>query len=147
MNPTLPTKSLKITIQQEYVLNVPIHKVYRVKNKISTMITSNEREKYGLLWNYCNEIYNKNSESTCIIKYRFDSKNDIFHRIYICFTALKEGFLQCRHIIGLHGCHLIYTLKGVLLIAIRIDLNNQIYLFAYARRRIIMHRIDDPSAY
>ena len=109
-----------------------IYTVYKVKNEVLSMITGTEREEYGLLWNYCQEIYNKNSTSICVIKYRSDRKNDIFCRIYIWFAALKEGFLQCRHIIGIDGYHLSSTSKGVLLITVGIYLNNRMYLFAYA---------------
>lgn len=68
----------------------------------------------------------------CVMKYRSDRKNNIFCKIYICFAALKEGFLQYRHIIRLDRCHLSCTSKGVLLTTVGIDLNNQMYQFAYA---------------
>lgn len=49
MNPTSSAKYLKAIIQQEYALNVPIHKVYRVKNEVLTIIISTKREEYNLL--------------------------------------------------------------------------------------------------
>ncbi|CAL9113899.1 unnamed protein product [Musa textilis] len=95
------------------------------------MIIGAEREEYGLLWNYC-QGYTTKFQEAHVSSYRSDRKNDIFHRIYIYFASLKVGFLQCRYITGLDGCHLSSTSKGVLLTVVGIDPNNQIYLFAYA---------------
>ncbi|KAL0401815.1 UNVERIFIED_CONTAM: hypothetical protein Slati_4211400, partial [Sesamum latifolium] len=56
-----------------------------------------------------------------------------FYRIYICFKALKQGFLnRCRPLIGVVGCHLKVPHGGILLTAVSIDPNNQLFLLTYA---------------
>ena len=55
-----------------------------------------------------------------------------FQRIYISLGALKKGFLEgCRPFIGLDGCFLKGPI-GILLTAVGVDANGQIYPFAYA---------------
>ncbi|BFG26285.1 hypothetical protein CerSpe_125590 [Prunus speciosa] len=57
----------------------------------------------------------------------------IFHRMYVCFAALKKGFIQgCRPVVGLDGCHIKGPHPGQLLCAIGIDANNGMYPIAYA---------------
>ena len=59
--------------------------------------------------------------------------NPYFQRIYICFDALKKGWINgCRRIIGLDGCFLKGLHKGQLLTAVGVDPNNQYYPIAYA---------------
>ncbi|KAL0316886.1 UNVERIFIED_CONTAM: hypothetical protein Sradi_5566800 [Sesamum radiatum] len=56
-----------------------------------------------------------------------------FKKIYVCFSALKQGFLGgCRPIIGVDGCHLKGPHGGVLLTVVGVDPNNNLYPIAYA---------------
>ncbi|XP_042018945.1 uncharacterized protein LOC121766757 [Salvia splendens] len=57
---------------------------------------------------------------------------DKFNEIYIAYEACKTSFKQhCRSIIGLDGCHLKGQGKGILLTAIGLDPNDQIFPVAY----------------
>ena len=54
-------------------------------------------------------------------------------RIYLCFGALKENFIQgCRPLIGFDGCFLKGMVKGQILIAVGRDGNNQMFPIAWA---------------
>ncbi|XP_031120345.1 uncharacterized protein LOC116023481 [Ipomoea triloba] len=56
----------------------------------------------------------------------------VFERIYVCFGALKKGFLEgCRRFIGLDGCFLKGKLKGEILSVVGRDGNNQMYPIAW----------------
>ena len=56
----------------------------------------------------------------------------MFKSLYSYYGALKRGLLEgCQPIIGLDGCHLKGLQAGVLLSAVGIDSNNQIYPFAF----------------
>ncbi|KAL0374350.1 UNVERIFIED_CONTAM: hypothetical protein Sradi_3350700 [Sesamum radiatum] len=56
-----------------------------------------------------------------------------FSKFYVCFDALRRGFLSgCRPLIGVDGCHLKGPYGGVLLTAVAIDPNNNLYPLAYA---------------
>ena len=47
--------------------------------------------------------------------------------------AMKKGFIHhYRPLVGVDGCHLKGPHGGILLIAVVIDVNNQIYPLAYA---------------
>ncbi|XP_027158540.1 uncharacterized protein LOC113760170 [Coffea eugenioides] len=60
-------------------------------------------------------------------------KSPIFKRIFVMFTAQKEGFVNaCRPIIGLDACHLKGIIGGQLMSAIGRDANNQMFPIAMA---------------
>lgn len=85
------------------------------------------KEHYARLWDYGAEVLRTNPGSSLFIKGEAteESENPTFQRLYICFNALKQGFLNgCRKIIGLDGCFLKGYVKGELLTAIGRDANN-----------------------
>ncbi|GKD59895.1 putative integrase [Tanacetum coccineum] len=47
-------------------------------------------------------------------------------------SAMKEGWISCRRVIGLFGCFLKSTCRGELLTAMGRDSNNQMFLIAWA---------------
>lgn len=55
----------------------------------------------------------------------------VFKRIYICLGPLKEGFKHYRPVIGVDETHLKSTNGGVLLTAVGIDSNNNMFPLAY----------------
>ncbi|KAK8671545.1 hypothetical protein V6N13_038139 [Hibiscus sabdariffa] len=56
-----------------------------------------------------------------------------FKRLYVCFSALKEGFKRfCRLVISLDGCYLKGSFKGEILSVVGRDGNNQIFPIAWA---------------
>ncbi|KAK9012159.1 hypothetical protein V6N11_040228 [Hibiscus sabdariffa] len=56
-----------------------------------------------------------------------------FRRLYVRFSALKEGFKRfCRPVISLDGCYLKGEIKGEILLALGRDGNNQIFPIAWA---------------
>ncbi|XP_057247348.1 uncharacterized protein LOC125493470 [Beta vulgaris subsp. vulgaris] len=58
---------------------------------------------------------------------------NIFERMYICFEALKKGFIAgCRPFISLDGCFLKGPYGGQLLVAVGRDGNNQMFPIAWA---------------
>ncbi|XP_021979257.1 uncharacterized protein LOC110875368 [Helianthus annuus] len=62
-----------------------------------------------------------------------DSDLKTFFRIFVCFDALKKGFLAgYRKLLCLDGCFLKTFLGGMLLAAIRRDANDQMYPLAWA---------------
>ena len=56
-----------------------------------------------------------------------------FKRVYVCLSALKEGFRTWqRELLGLDGCFLSGPFPGQILTAVGVDPNNGIYPLAYA---------------
>ncbi|WOH15746.1 hypothetical protein DCAR_0935290 [Daucus carota subsp. sativus] len=84
---------------------------------------------------YGAEVLRTNLGSSVFIKGEVNEEceNPTFQRMYICFEALRKGFLSgCRKIIGLDGCFLKGYVKGELLTAIGRDANNQMFPIAWA---------------
>ncbi|XP_021750443.1 uncharacterized protein LOC110716118 [Chenopodium quinoa] len=53
--------------------------------------------------------------------------------MYVCFGACKFGFKRgCRPVIGVDGCHLKGAFPGMILVAVSLDGNNNIYPVAWA---------------
>ncbi|KAH9617401.1 hypothetical protein KSS87_018893 [Heliosperma pusillum] len=64
---------------------------------------------------------------------KFQLNANVFHRMYICFAALREGFLAgCRPFISIDGCWLKGPYGGQLLVAVGRDGNNQMFPIAWA---------------
>ncbi|GKB47383.1 splicing factor [Tanacetum coccineum] len=61
-----------------------------------------------------------------------DNGQNRFHRLYMCFKGMKDGWLSgCRKVIGIDGCFITHVCKGELLTVMGKDENNQMYLIAW----------------
>ncbi|WOK97554.1 hypothetical protein Cni_G06262 [Canna indica] len=61
------------------------------------------------------------------------STNPLFKRFFVCFDAMKKGFVRgCRPWFGIDGCHLKGTYGGVLLSAVAIDGNKGLFPIVFA---------------
>ncbi|KAL0378326.1 UNVERIFIED_CONTAM: hypothetical protein Sradi_3138100 [Sesamum radiatum] len=85
------------------------------------------------LWDYPKELRSTNPGSTVILGINDENGENRFEKFYVCFSAMKQGFLEgCRPIIGVDGCHLKGPHGGVFLTAVGVDPNNNLYPIAYA---------------
>ncbi|KAF8408008.1 hypothetical protein HHK36_007148 [Tetracentron sinense] len=99
-------------------------------------IRSEIRETYGIEPSNM-QLYRARTNSGSLVKIQYDrtnlSVNPTFKRFFICFQAMKSGFLEgCRPFIGLDGCHLKGPYGGVLLAGIALDGNNGLFPVAFA---------------
>ncbi|XP_039166588.1 uncharacterized protein LOC104417970 [Eucalyptus grandis] len=132
-NPTWPGASMKKTMESENVLKLSRTMVYRARATAMSMITGNEEEQFRMLRSYCQALLDANPGSTCIIKTEQYQDQYKFKAVYICLDALRRGFVEgCRRFVGFDGCHLSSGYRGILLAAVGIDGNNQMYPFAWA---------------
>ncbi|XP_012831566.1 PREDICTED: uncharacterized protein LOC105952548 [Erythranthe guttata] len=132
-DPNWPVDSMMSVAQKDCKLLFSRHQVYRAKRKATEMNTGSSVEQYGLVWRYAEDIRRCSPNTTIRIKTRDDGGKLKFKRIYLCWGALKQGFLEgCRPIIFLDGCHLKSYYGGIILSVVGIDANNGIYPFAYA---------------
>ncbi|MDV3201776.1 MAG: hypothetical protein Q8872_02860 [Candidatus Phytoplasma australasiaticum] len=101
-------------------------------------IIKDHREEYKVefanLRGYAAELKRSNPGSTVSIAVTKNGLGeDVFSRMYVCFDALKQGWKQgCRRFIGVDGCFLKTAQKGILLVAVGRDANNQMYPLAWA---------------
>lgn len=85
--------------------------------------------------NYAIELKESNPGSTVVVVYerKRAAELPIFQRMYICLSAIKEGFIAgCRKLIGLDRCFLKGLMKGQLLVSVGRDGNNQMFPIAWA---------------
>jgi len=90
-------------------------------------------EEYGKLWDYVEEIKTSNLGSTIILKSCVDNSNKInyFARFYVCFDTLRKRWLGgCKKILGIDGYFLKGICKGILLVAVGRNGNNQMFPIA-----------------
>nr|KAJ0199903.1 hypothetical protein LSAT_V11C600319840 [Lactuca sativa] len=93
------------------------------RERALSLIDGNLSDHYARLWDYGHELMSSNPSST----------TTTFHRIYVCFKAIKDGWkIGCHRVIGLDGCFWKGQCKGELLTAIGRHANNQIYPIAWA---------------
>ncbi|GJT67390.1 F-box domain containing protein [Tanacetum coccineum] len=91
-------------------------------------------EHYGKLWEYRKAVLDSNPGLTCHLDVDVhDNGQNSFHRFYVCFKGVKDGWLSgCRKVIGIDGCFITHVCKGELLTAMGMDENNQMYPIAWA---------------
>ena len=134
-NPRWKLKEFAEAINQKYKVQCSINQCWWAKKLAMSELDSVLQEHYGRLWDYGAEVLRTNPGSSVIFKGEVneESSNPTFQRMYICFAALKRGFISgCRNIIGMDGCFLKGYVKGELLTAIGRDGNNQMFPIAWA---------------
>ena len=134
INPGIKVRDIVALVLKKYKCKVSISQARRGKIKALKQYETCLEDHYGMLWSYAAEILSSNEGSTCKLGVTTmpDGKN-YFDSFYVCFKALKEGWLEgCRRVIGLDGCFLKTICKGQLLSAVGRDGNNQIYPIAWA---------------
>ncbi|XP_074297000.1 uncharacterized protein LOC141627670 [Silene latifolia] len=80
-------------------------------------------------------MYKTNPGSWALITWHspYTDRLTYFKGMFVSFSAWTKGFLRgCRPIIGVDGCHLKGRFKGMLLSALSLDGNNNLFIIAYA---------------
>ncbi|XP_019181684.1 PREDICTED: uncharacterized protein LOC109176748 [Ipomoea nil] len=134
-NPCIGPIELKNHIESELKINLSISKVRRAIRSVLKKINASFEDQFRRIRDYAQECMNSNPGSKVILKTSRVTPDSpcVFQRIYVCFDALRMGFLDgCRKIIGLDGCFLKGLLKGEILTAVGRDANNQMYPIAWA---------------
>ncbi|KAL0378604.1 UNVERIFIED_CONTAM: hypothetical protein Sradi_3165900 [Sesamum radiatum] len=134
-DPKRNVKGFRKDVIKELRCHVSRNQAYRAKKKALEAIEGKAEDQFDSLWDYASELRKSNPGSTVMmVMTNGDDGNGQrkFSKFYVCFDALKKGFLSgCRPVIGVDGCHL-KGHGGVLLTAVSIDPNNNLYPLAYA---------------
>ncbi|KAL0295553.1 UNVERIFIED_CONTAM: hypothetical protein Sangu_3195400, partial [Sesamum angustifolium] len=132
-HPNIPVLQLKNTILRKCKIDVSRQKVQRAKREALEKIRGSDSVQYEKLWDYCETVRKFNPGSKLILKKLEGSNPPIFDKMYVCLSALKNGFLSgCRPIIGLDGCFLKTCYGGQLLVAVGRDGNDNMFPIAMA---------------
>ncbi|CAN1121394.1 hypothetical protein LINPERPRIM_LOCUS2164 [Linum perenne] len=133
-NPRWRIKDMRETIREDFGIDVSLVQCSRAKSIITQKTLASYTEEYALLRSYATELLRTNPGSSITIMVDRGNPTDepLFQRMYVCFDALKKGFLAgCRKVIAMDGCFLKGLCKGELLTAIARDANDQIYHVAW----------------
>nr|XP_027067722.1 uncharacterized protein LOC113693372 [Coffea arabica] len=133
-HPNMTSKGVEAELRK-YGLKPSKMQIFRAKNKALAEIEGTYAESYSKLPKYVELLRNNNPNSICKIHY--DRPNLLvepkFLRIFISFRAQKLGFLEgCRPFVRFDGCFLKGPFGGVLLTAVSLDANNNIFPIAFA---------------
>ncbi|KAL0458735.1 UNVERIFIED_CONTAM: hypothetical protein Slati_0500700 [Sesamum latifolium] len=129
-DPKRNIKGFKSDVVTDIRCHVSQSQAYRAKWKALKKIEGNPDDQYKQLWDYAGELQKTNPESTIIMSTTEGRQENErkFDRLYICLKALKDGFMSgCRPLIGVDGCHLKGPKGGILLSAVSVDPNNNVY--------------------
>ncbi|KAG8374214.1 hypothetical protein BUALT_Bualt11G0107800 [Buddleja alternifolia] len=132
-NPKLGTSAFRDEICTTLKANVSRSQAYRAKRKALKIMQGNIEDQFSRIRDYCNELKRTDDKATVILKLTEDEEGIRFHRLYICFSACKDGFkAACRPVVGVDGCFLKGQKGGQLLSAVGIDPNNNIFPICFA---------------
>ncbi|XP_021847076.2 uncharacterized protein [Spinacia oleracea] len=133
-NTEIPVETLRRYAQETFQLRVKKRLLYKVRSMAVEKIHGGWAEAYELLPRYAEMIKQTNPGSYALISWGATSGdvNPKFRACFFSFAAQVKGFLRgCRPIIGIDGAHLSGFYKGILLTAVGIDGNNEIFVLAY----------------
>ncbi|XP_075515960.1 uncharacterized protein LOC142550788 [Primulina tabacum] len=106
---------------------------YMAKRKTLKLVQGSVAEQFRQIRKYCAELKRSDAGATVVLKLTEDDEGPRFQRLYVCFSACKQGFKNaCRHVIGVDGCFLKVEHGGQLLSAVGLDPNNNIFPICYA---------------
>ncbi|XP_057246724.1 uncharacterized protein LOC130589472 [Beta vulgaris subsp. vulgaris] len=134
-NPDIPVESLQRISMNRYRLRVKKRLLYKVRSMARVELYGGFDESYGLLPRYAEVIKETNLGSYALISWTGDTAQSQpkFKSCFIAFSAQIKGFIRgCRPIIRIDGAHLSGGYKGVMLTAVSIDGNNELFVIAYA---------------
>ncbi|KAL7613226.1 hypothetical protein Lser_V15G06140 [Lactuca serriola] len=134
MDPTWLARKFVKDLIRKHNLKCKEMQCYRSRMRALSLIHGNLSDHYTRVWDYGHELLRSNPDITVRITVTVNPNNTTsFHRFYICFKSIREGWKRaCHRVIGLDGSFLKGQCKGELLTAIGRDANNQVYPIAWA---------------
>ncbi|XP_073157866.1 uncharacterized protein [Henckelia pumila] len=132
-NSKLGTSEFKQEIDDSLKISITRKQAYLAKRKAIDIVQGAVNEQFSKIRNYCAELKRVDPSATVILKLTEDNDCTRFQRMYVCFSACKEGFKKaCRPLIGVDGCFLKSKSGGKFLAAVGLDPNNNIFPICYA---------------
>ncbi|XP_021749281.1 uncharacterized protein LOC110715021 [Chenopodium quinoa] len=133
-DPCMRLSAFRNRARREIGVEINYYIAYYSRDKAMKMIYGDAKAEYSRVWDYAATIIKYNPGSTAKVKIAgIDTPKPVFHRLYICLQACKEGFVAgCRSIPGVDGAHLRGPYPGILLTAAGKDGNQNIFPVAWA---------------
>ncbi|XP_021761743.1 uncharacterized protein LOC110726568 [Chenopodium quinoa] len=132
-NLDVPVDSLQRLCMERYRIHVKLRLLYKVKSLGREQLHGGFAEPYAALPKYAEMIKSTNPGSYALVTWTDSGDQSFkFKSCFISFSAQVKGFLGgCRPIIGIDRAHLSGYYKGMMLTAVSIDGNNEIFVLAY----------------
>ncbi|KAK8683625.1 hypothetical protein V6N13_039679 [Hibiscus sabdariffa] len=115
VDPKMKVHTLKELYRQELGVYASYSMCQRAIKHVLRKQKASYVEEYANLWGYADELLQSSPGSTVSIQvYRDNNHKAVFHRMYICFAALRKGWKEgCRPFIGVDGCFLKHVTEGL----------------------------------
>ncbi|XP_074283641.1 uncharacterized protein LOC141608178 [Silene latifolia] len=133
--PHWPAKDIIETVRRAYKIMIKKSFAYKVKYYAHKLLHGSMKEHYSKLGSYMSVLEQEypNSTFTLCTKPHVRMSDPVFFRMFICFDALKRGWVEgCRKLLCVDACFLKTFLGGQLISAIGRDANDQMYPLAWA---------------
>lgn len=127
--PRYRPSQIVIDIKTQHMVDITYSKAFRAKELALERIHGSHVDAYKGMPKYCSDIEKTNLNS--VTKLECTSENQ-FKRVFIAYGACATGLTHCRPLIGLDGTHLKTRYQGILLTAVAVDANGQLFPVAYA---------------
>ncbi|XP_021757220.1 uncharacterized protein LOC110722252 [Chenopodium quinoa] len=135
-NNDIPANSLNELLWKRFGIEMAQSALYRVRAKTLEEIHGGHNMSYKLRPLYCDVIKALNPNSLANCAWNPATRPEIplaFKSIFISFKAVLDGlFAGCRSIIRVDGTYLKGNYGGVLLVAVALNANNELFPVAWA---------------
>ncbi|XP_073067176.1 uncharacterized protein [Primulina eburnea] len=132
-NPKLGTREFREEVKSTLNVSLTYKQAYLSRKKALKLVDGSIAEQFSQIRNYCAELRRSDEGASVILKLTDGDDAPRFQRLYVCFSACKQGFNEsCRPVVGVDGCFLKTNIGGQLLTAVGLDPNNNIFPIAYA---------------
>ncbi|XP_021727825.1 uncharacterized protein LOC110694939 [Chenopodium quinoa] len=135
-NNDISGKTLNELLWSRYVVKMATSTLYKTKGVALREINGGHDSSYGYLPKYCEMVKTTNPRSAAFCAWTPVNQpivTPMFSRIFISFKGAIDGLAKgCRSLIGVDGAHLEGNFGGVLLSAVALDENNELFPFAWA---------------
>ncbi|KAK9004381.1 hypothetical protein V6N11_002183 [Hibiscus sabdariffa] len=132
--PKLNLVEMRKLAKEELKMDLKKKTCEKAKNWAIEQINGRVVHEFNRLFDYVFALRSADPGGTFELMVERPTAADIpnFKRLYVCFSALKEGFKKyCRPVISLDECFLKGPFKGEILSAVGRDSNNQIFPIAW----------------
>ncbi|KAH9626059.1 hypothetical protein KSS87_001984 [Heliosperma pusillum] len=126
--------NLRANILTQFNFEPSYMKTWHAKQKAMADLYGDWKGSYALVPRYLQALKTTNPGTVVKFAYKVGGPSNVrvFDRVFWAFGPSIRGFEHCRPILTVDGTHLYGKYKGVLLIAIGVDANDQIYPLAFA---------------
>lgn len=135
-NPDISGAPLNKLLESRHNLKMKQSTLYRMKSVALEMIQGGHDESYAKLPQYCEILKSSNPGTQAFCNWaevEEPEKALQFRSIFISFAAQFRGVIAgCRGLVGVDGCHLKGSHGGILMSAVSLDGNNEIFPVAVA---------------